>query len=395
MRAGAPIALAALALVLALPAPAGASRVLVSATTGPSSEEFIHYRAAPGERNRVRVHLSDEGVVIVDRGVERISIGGAFSEPCRSTSRQRVVCPPRDMWVELRGGDDSIGFAPGADLGAPARTDPLRFADRDDSAEEADGGIVQIAAVLAGPGDDRIVGTRYEDYLVPGPGRDVVDARGGADTVVTEADGVSDRLRGGGGADGLEYSGGTPVTIDQAAGTGGAPGEADTIRAFERVHGGSGADVLRGDEGADALYGGPGDDLLEGRDGSDLLVGESNFGGSTTWPNRYVGGAGDDFLDAADGMPAPGSTLDCGPGDDVMAGEYEDLVDGSCESSAFVFRPFRFRASPHGARAPRSTPWRAAPTAARSTSSTARPARTTATTARGGSRSRAGPGPPR
>jgi hypothetical protein len=61
------------------------------------------------------------------------------------------------------------------------------------------------------------------------------------------------------------------VVVDLSDDTGGAPGERDRVREFERVTGGRGDDRLAGDAGDNRLDGGPGRNRLAGRGGDDFL----------------------------------------------------------------------------------------------------------------------------
>lgn len=94
-----------------------------------------------------------------------------------------------------------------------------------------------------------VIGSRHDDILVGGDGRDELRGAGGDDTI---AGGLgADMLMG----DGFSSGGGA-----------GSPG-ADTVR------GGSGHDYLAGDGGADRLFGGRSPDFLVGGPGSDHLNG--------------------------------------------------------------------------------------------------------------------------
>ena len=332
---------------LAVPGTAGAARVSTSGTTGPSAEEFVLYRGSDRERNRVQVHLRPNSLVIVDRGARQISLGSALLGRCRVTARQRVECPPYDVVVDLRDRDDHISFVPGTDSKPPRRDKPLRFAEPDEG-DDDEGEIAETAIVTGGTGDDVISGTKYADYIAPGPGSDIVDGRGGADLVSVAPDGTPDSLRGGGGVDAVYYSGMRPVLIDLGVGAGGAPGEADALDGFERAHGGSADDELRGSDEGDALYGRGGSDRIDGRGGGDLLVGDALYAQPVA--NRIVGGDGDDYVDTT-GAAVPESSIDCGAGDDVTMGDPDDRLDPSCESAALRFTTF-FYGTDWGVRTP-------------------------------------------
>jgi len=157
-------------------------------------------------------------------------------------------------------------------------------------------------------GNDRVTGGRGDDFLQGGPGDDLLDGRGGSD----EATYRDERRR---------------VRADLAAGTAlSAAGERDTLRSIERLEGGDGADILRGNGARNVIQGLAGDDLIEGRGGSDLLKGAEGprFKGA---PDRDLlrGGTGGDILlgDAGD------DRLFGGPGGDrIVGGRGLDRFDG-------------------------------------------------------------------
>ena len=128
-------------------------------------------------------------------------------------------------------------------------------------------------AVEAGPGNDRVIGSRSAFNLIFGEeGRD--RARGGR---------RRDILSGGPGGDKLNGLG----ARDRVLGKGGN----DTLR------GGDGRDLVSGNAGVDRLFGDAGADLLGGGPGGDLLFGGA--GGDT-----LVGGRGRDKLDGGPGRDA-------------------------------------------------------------------------------------------
>jgi Ca2+-binding RTX toxin-like protein len=97
--------------------------------------------------------------------------------------------------------------------------------------------------------------------------------------------------------------------------------QADTIHAYggkdlvwalagrDEVRGGSNADHLYGNRYGDAIFGGKGQDRLYGGKGDDHLVGRD-------LNNRGIGQR---------------DVLDCGPGYDTFAADYEDRVLDNCE----------------------------------------------------------------
>ena len=326
------LAVATTLALLAAAAPARAATVELTGSTGPSSSGILVYAATGAERNRVQVDTRGYRTVIVDRGTQRIRLTKSARFDCRVTSRQRVVCDSGDIStvsLELGAGDDSATFVPGTDS-TRRPTDPLLLAE---DYEDYEGEIQEEAWIQGGPGDDRLSGTRYDDFIAPGPGADRVEGRAGLDRVSLEPDGRRDVVLGGGDADAIGfYRARVPVTVDLAARTAGVPGDLDVLRGIERVHGGAGDDTLLGSDAPDALYGERGSDLVDGRGGGDLVVGDSPLQAGSGFANRLVGGEGDDLLDAHSDVFAPTSTLSCGPGTDLTAAGGDDLVGDSCES---------------------------------------------------------------
>ena len=80
----------------------------------------------------------------------------------------------------------------------------------------------------------------------------------------------------------------------------------------DEVHGGSNADHLYGNRYGDTIYGGIGQDRLYGGYGDDHLVGRD-------LNNRGIGQR---------------DVLDCGPGYDTFAADYEDRVLNNCEEGS-------------------------------------------------------------
>ncbi len=94
-----------------------------------------------------------------------------------------------------------------------------------------------------------------------------------------------------------------------------AYGGEDVVRALsgrDEVHGGYSADHLYGHRYGDTIYGGKGQDRLYGGYGDDHLVGR----------DLNAGGIGQRDV------------LDCGPGYDTFAADYEDRVLDNCEEGS-------------------------------------------------------------
>jgi Ca2+-binding RTX toxin-like protein len=99
---------------------------------------------------------------------------------------------------------------------------------------------------------------------------------------------------------------------------------ADTIRAY------GGEDVVWGLSGRDQVYGGYGADQLYGNGYGDTI-----FGG--TGQDRLYGGYGDDHIVSQD-LNSRGigqrDVVDCGPGYDTFAADFEDRVLSNCEEGS-------------------------------------------------------------
>ena len=88
------------------------------------------------------------------------------------------------------------------------------------------------------------------------------------------------------------------------------------------LRGSAGNDRIAGMGGGDILHGGPGDDAIYGGGGADeIYVGPGD--------DDVLGGAGDDFVEAKDGAT---DRVGCGPGDDFVSVDREDLVSPDCET---------------------------------------------------------------
>ena len=100
--------------------------------------------------------------------------------------------------------------------------------------------------------------------------------------------------------------------------------QADTIHAY------GGEDIVWALKGRDEVHGGYGADTLYGNRYADTI-----FGGYGT--DRLYGGYGDDHLISRD-LNSSGigqrDVLDCGPGHDTFAADYEDRVLDNCEEGS-------------------------------------------------------------
>jgi Ca2+-binding RTX toxin-like protein len=242
----------------------------------PSPAYTLDVEAARGERNHLRVLRESQGFLVQAGPGEVLSAGAR----CSAAGAGDIRCPLTgaashlSVFVDAGNHDDSVAFGP-----LPG---------------------IELAEADGGSGDDALAGWAGADLLIGGPGSDALAGLDGADRL--DGGTGSDTLDGGTGLDLLTYgSRGAPVTVDLAAGRGGARGETDSLAGFEDVTGGLGSDRLMGDAGPNTLYGGlDGNDAVRGRGGNDTLSARESFGA-----------AGNDVVD--------GKAADCGAGLDLVA----------------------------------------------------------------------------
>ncbi len=167
---------------------------------------------------------------------------------------------------------------------------------------------VDIECLVAGAGNDTVVGDNLANRLFGGGGTDTILGRNGAD-ILDGGEGI-DHLYGGLGADqhiggdGLDFAryddanyGNLTIRLDNAALNVGAAAVGDTYSGIECLVAGAGNDTVVGDNFANRLFGQGGTDTILGRDGNDILDGgEGNdhlYGGLGA--DQHIGGAGLDF----------------------------------------------------------------------------------------------------
>lgn len=287
--------IAALLLLLTLPAAAGAAP---SCAEGPEAvgEAIV---GTPCD-DTIR---AGAGISLVDGGA-----GDDVIVPAAITAADPF---PGELWLGV--GSQTFEGGPG---------DDLVFGERGND------------TLLGGTGDDRLYGGIGDDLLRGGPGQDQLAGGHGADSV--DGDGDDDYVRGdgtidrifdtGGGFDTLSYSTGiTPgftaemsafpgfppadgergVRLDLGAGdlnsangTASFGGGTDEVegQSFERVVGTAFSDYIVGTDDSEIVYGGGGADVIVGEGGDDTLA----------------GGADGDHLEGGDGT----DSLDGGPGED-------------------------------------------------------------------------------
>ncbi|CAN7475237.1 hypothetical protein LJR219_003220 [Phenylobacterium sp. LjRoot219] len=133
-----------------------------------------------------------------------------------------------------------------------------------------------IENVLAGAGDDTVIGNAAGNLVSGAAGGDVIFGHGGGDSL-SGGEG-SDYLRGGEGDDSLAGGGG-----------------------FDDMQGNTGQDTLVGGDGGDWVLGGQGDDRVSGQAGDDIINGNLGY-------DVCDGGDGDDVVRG-------------GQGDDILHGD--------------------------------------------------------------------------
>ena len=354
--------LVVLVVLLAVPAAARAATV-----------EFTYHQADYGG---VRPYETSFFRVLGDEGSDDLQIinmpGGllAVSDPSRpvtfrpsSTSQPAVLCTTLDEHhVQCQGIHSTAGNNVDVDVDAGGGDDRVTV-----------DGQASLRALFGGAGNDVLQGGSGSDTIDGGPGDDVIDG-GAGDDVINDSEG-RDEQRGGEGndrfvvrrdrlGDGETLDGGPggnflevggigdePFEVDLAAGRITSPRGTTSLSGFRSAEVSGPNAVLLGDDGPNVLYAGTGG-RADGRGGDDYLLA---IGG----PATLLGGDGNDKLETDPGghrySPAPGSTLDGGPGDDrihsqeparVACGPGRDVVSAEflqwtrpadCEGSATWF----------------------------------------------------------
>jgi Ca2+-binding RTX toxin-like protein len=172
---------------------------------------------------------------------------------------------------------------------------------------------VALTTLIGTDGPNVINGTAGDDSLYGRGGNDVLNGNAGNDDV--DGGPGADAISGGAGSnDAVSYAGspaGVTVTLDNVANDG-APGEGDNVKSdVEDIYGSSFADKLTGNFKANTIDGGAGNDKITGGKGTDGLY----------------GGAGDDTINSKDSAV---DTVDCGPGNDTVVADKQDIVK-NCE----------------------------------------------------------------
>ena len=163
-----------------------------------------------------------------------------------------------------------------------------------------------------GAGDDSLTGDAGGDNLTGGSGADTLLGGDDSDAFITNLGDGNDQIDGGDGDDMILFSGiSSGVAVDLDAGTSSGEGGNDTLVSIESAVGNLGNDTLLGTAGSNNLGGGGGNDSIDGRGDNDVLQGDA---GNDT----LQGGSGDDLifvLTASDGD----DSMDGGSGSDFLS----------------------------------------------------------------------------
>jgi Ca2+-binding RTX toxin-like protein len=217
---------------------------------------------APGAAHgKARATLSGSLLTVSGgKGSDRITVvceGGLIKLNGKDPGVGPIACSGvSEVDVVTGAGNDRVNLSGvGSDGGFGQRDLPGGFghgtgaaADLGEGNDAYAGGTSAFNLVLAGSGDDRLIGGGLRDSLQGGAGNDTASAAAGRDILIGNAG--ADKLKGG-------------VDDDLISGNSGD----------DLLNGGAGADLLGGGSGMDRLFGGPGPDELIGGKGKDRLNG--------------------------------------------------------------------------------------------------------------------------
>ncbi|MBC7987009.1 MAG: calcium-binding protein [Sphingomonadaceae bacterium] len=301
---------------------------------GGGADQFRFHVMAPGSHVNVADFVVDfEGAGAPSGDVLKLEL--PFGEDARlvygGRANANVQFAANDGIIEVYFGEDNgdtAVFADSNDDGVFTPDDLYLLLDGVHALTRADFGDTEFALV-GGPGDDSIEGTRFDEPVFGLGGNDTLDGAGGGDEV--EGGEGDDSLDGGRGIDLVDGGQGND-TLDGGKDRDfvtGSDGD-DSVRGGAKddnvsggdgddlVYGDAGDDNVDGDEGNDTTFGGAGGDDLVAGDGHDLLFGE----------------AGDDFLQGGEGR----DTMEGGEGDDEIVGyEDRDINTGGAGDDTFGF----------------------------------------------------------
>ncbi len=157
--------------------------------------------------------------------------------------------------------------------------------------------LVDVEGIWATDRNDKLSGSGADETFRTGDGYDIINGRGGLDTISYEFDrSIAERPHG------IDANLARGTIFDMKFST-------DFVTSIENVIGSRLADEIRGDDGANELDGYLGDDLIKAQAGNDTLHGNNDN-------DHLDGGAGNDHLDGGTG---------------------NDMLRGGLGSDTFVF----------------------------------------------------------
>ncbi|MDH4378675.1 MAG: M10 family metallopeptidase C-terminal domain-containing protein [Vampirovibrionales bacterium] len=155
--------------------------------------------------------------------------------------------------------------------------------------------------IVAGTGNDTLLGNAFDNSLTGGSGNDALDGKAGNDTYRFVSGFGNDTLADVSGSDTFDFSDLSTTLTVNLTGTSMTESAGNTVTwasgVMENVTSGSGNDTLTGNSSANALSGGAGNDLLTGGAGNDALNGGA---GNDTY--TFASGFGSDTLTDSDGV---------------------------------------------------------------------------------------------
>jgi Ca2+-binding RTX toxin-like protein len=184
--------------------------------------------------------------------------------------------------------------------------------------------MLNFESIIAGGGNDTIIGTSVKDGLFGGAGNDTID--GGAGNDYIQGGLGQDTLDGGADVDVVDYTtfNGNGI-YDLGLGTANLGVFTETMLNFESIYAGGGNDTITGTSVDNSLLGGGGNDTIYGGAGSDSIFGEA--GGDT-----IQGGAGQDYLYGGLGNDTVDYTTFNGGGNYDLATGFANLTGAFIET---------------------------------------------------------------
>ena len=205
-----------------------------------------------------------------DEGNDRIS-GGSGNDLARGGQGRDVVQGDEGNDALYGGADnDLLSGGEGDDTVAGDEGDDTLYGDAgNDNLDGGDGDDLLFAGegadiVEGGAGSDYVEGDEGDDVIDAGAGADTVSAGGGNDLVIVTLDADGDVYDGGDGTDALDMSqASSGVSVDLVNGTvSSAEIGTDIVSGFEKIIGGSGADIFQAGGQSTAFVGAGGDDTF-------------------------------------------------------------------------------------------------------------------------------------